>query len=314
MNTDHSGGALPHGRLREALLRIGERGVVSEAGLGDAVGTALREPALEVLGERSRVELVTVGAEEHSWGRSIGLHLADYDAGLPDLLWLAGESDLPSEVQESCPTLSQEEWEAGLLVAKLVLMVLESEPGPVPGSLPGPAPCPGSDPVPDDAAPCRLHAPRPARSIPRERFCRALAAIAERHDLHPDDIIAHLRTTLLDFASETPDNTEAVQHITVRRLTVRPPERTSEHPLEQPTEQPWQGARLCLGRSGFALSQVVLSAEGCAVPSRVLEEFPDLTQDEWNAVMQVTGLVLMAFEADPADPADPAASVGESDA
>ncbi|MFE0189343.1 hypothetical protein [Streptomyces sp. NPDC058989] len=36
------------------------------------------------------------------------------------------------------------------------------------------------------------------------------------------------------------------------------------------------------------------------VPSCVLEEFPDLTQDEWDAVLQVTGLTLLAFEGESA--------------
>ncbi|MEU6325758.1 hypothetical protein ABZ851_00415 [Streptomyces sp. NPDC047049] len=271
MNTDQPTQTSPRGRLREALLGIGERGDVSEADLGDAVTGALRELGRDVLGERSRVGLVTVGAEDDSRGRRVGLRLADHDTGLPDLLWYADESGLPSEVRESCPTLSQEEWEAGLLVAKLVLTVLESEPGPVPG--------PGTEPVPADVARCRPHAPRPARSIPRERCCRALAAMAERRDPHPAELTARLRTTLLEFASETPDNKEAVQHIAVRSA-----------------EPSCQGARWRLGGSGFAFTQVLLSAEGWAVPSCVRGEFPDVTQEEWTAVIQVTALVLLAFE------------------
>ncbi|WP_336054139.1 hypothetical protein [Streptomyces sp. CA2R101] len=275
MNTDQLTQASPRGRLREALLGIGEWGDVPEADLGDAVTGALRELGRDVLGERSRVGLVTVGTEDDSRGRRVGLRLADHDAGLPDLLWYADESGLPSEVRESCPTLSQEEWEAGLLVAKLVLTVLESEPGPVPGPVPGP----GFEPVPADVARCRPHTPRPARSRPRERCCRALAALAERRDPHPAELTAHLRTTLLEFASETPDNKEAVQHIAVRSA-----------------EPSWQGARWCLGRSGCGFTQVLLSAEGWAVPSGVRGEFPDVTQEEWTAVIQVTALVLLAFE------------------
>ncbi|MGY5126165.1 hypothetical protein [Streptomyces nigrescens] len=58
--------------------------------------------------------------------------------------------------------------------------------------------------------------------------------------------------------------------------------------------------RLCLSRSGFSLGQVLLSADGCPAPGCVLEAFPDLNQDEWNAAIQVTGLILLAFEAEPA--------------
>ncbi|ARF54991.1 hypothetical protein [Streptomyces gilvosporeus] len=255
------------GRLRDALLHVGGRGDVNEVDLGAAVTIALRELASEVLGERSRVELVTVGAAHHPWGRSLGLRLADYDVELPDVLLSADQSDLPPQVQESCPTVSQEEWEAVLLVSKLVLTGLQSEPEP------------GRD---DAGHPPRV-TPRPPRSVAREQFCQALAALSERADLRQDELTGKLRTALLNFASETPDNKDAAQRIAVRH-----------------TGKPRQGPRLCLSRSGSALAKVVLSADGCPVPSRVLEEFPDLTQDEWNAVLHVTGLTLMAFEAEPA--------------
>ncbi|MBM4796083.1 hypothetical protein HXP44_29620 [Streptomyces sioyaensis] len=255
----------PRGRLRDALLCVGERGDVNEADLSAAVTTALRELASEALGERSRVELVTVGAEDHPWGRSLGLRLADYDAELPDVLLYADQSDLPPQVQESFPTLSQEEWEAVLLVSKLIFMGLQSEP----------------QPVSDVAGQPPQVTPRPPRSVAREQFCQAMAAISERADLHQDELTAQLRTALLNFASETPDNKDAAQRIAVLH--------TGDG----------QGPRLCLSRSGLAFAKVVLSADGCPVPSCVLEEFPDLTQDEWNAVIHVTGMTLMAFETEP---------------
>ncbi|MGW9428502.1 hypothetical protein ACWHA1_11135 [Streptomyces decoyicus] len=256
----------PRGRLRDALLSVGERGDVDEAGLSAAVTTALRELASEVLGEQSRVELVTVGSEDHPWGRSLGLRLADYDVELPDVLLYADQSDLPPQVQESCPTLCQEEWEAVLLVSKLIFIGLQSEP----------------EPVHADAGQHPQVTPRPPRSVASEQFCQALAAISERADLHQGELTAQLRTALLNFASETPDNKDAAQRIAVLHTG------------------PQQGPRLCLSRSGLAFAKVVLSAGGCPVPSCVREEFPDLTQDEWNAVIHVTGLTLMAFEPEPA--------------
>ncbi|MFI5526265.1 hypothetical protein [Streptomyces platensis] len=257
----------PRGRLRDALLCVGERGDVNEAGLSAAVTTALRELASETLGEQPSVELVTVGAEDHPWGRSLGLRLADYDVELSDVLLHADQSDLPPQVQESCPTLSQEEWEAVLLVSKLIFMGLQSEP----------------EPVRDEAGQHPQVAPRPPRSVARERFCQALAAISERPDLNQGELTVQLRAALLNFASETPDNMDAAQRIAVLH-----------------TGEPQQGPRLCLSRSGLAFAKVVLIADGCPVPSCVLEEFPDLTQDEWNAVVHVTGLMLMAFEAESA--------------
>ncbi|WP_407287417.1 hypothetical protein [Streptomyces sp. BP-8] len=261
----------PRGRLRQALLQVGERRDVPEADLSAAVGTALRDLASEALGERSRVELVTVGAEDHPWGRSLGLRLADYDVGLSDLLLCADQCHLPPQVQESCPTLSQEEWEAVLLVSKLIFRSLESEPEPLP------------DPVPDGVGRRPEHTARSARTGARERFRQALAAISERTDLHQGQLTARLRTSLLEFASETPDNKDAAQRIAVLRTGKRQ-----------------QESRLCVSRSGVAFARVVLSADGCPVPSCVREEFPDLTQDEWDAVVQVTGLTLLAFEGESA--------------
>ncbi|WEB39596.1 hypothetical protein MOV08_10145 [Streptomyces yunnanensis] len=136
--------------------------------------------------------------------------------------------------------------------------------------------------VPDDATRHPQRLPRPARALARERFCQSLIAIAERPEVPRDELTAQLRTTLLDFASETPDNQEAAQHVAVL-----------------PIEQPQPVMRMCLSPSGFSVAQVLLSADGCPLPDCVLDKFPDLNQDEWNAVIQVSGLALLAFEAEP---------------
>ncbi|WP_329313928.1 hypothetical protein [Streptomyces sp. NBC_01262] len=258
----------PRSRLRDALLLIGAGGQLPEAELASRVGTALRDLADEVLGDSSRVELVTVGGDAHSWGWNLGIRLTDYDVRLPDLLWSADDSAVPPQVQENRPRLTQEEWEALLLFSKLVLTVLESEPVPVDAP----------------AGQQTQRSPRPTRSVAREQLCQALAAIAEHSGLSQEELTAHLRSALLDFASETPDNKEAVQHIAVVRA-----------------RQPDERALLCLSRSGYAIGQVLLGADGCPIPDGVLDDFPDLTRDEWNAVIQVTALTLLAFEAEPTD-------------
>ncbi|MEU8787057.1 hypothetical protein [Streptomyces sp. NPDC048637] len=257
----------PRGRLRAALLRIGGERHVPEADLRTEVENALSGLAEETLGERSLVGSVTLGSADHTWGRSLGLRLADYDVALPDLLWKADGSALPAQVHERYPALRQDEWEAALLVCKLILTVLESEP----------------EPVRRDAVPHPQLLPRPRRTPGRERFCRSLTAIAE-HDPPQDELTAQLRTTLLDFASETPDNQEAARHIAVRS-----------------TEPPQPTVRICLSRSGCSLGQVLLSADGCSVPTSVLADFPDLHQDEWHAALQVSGLILLAFQSEPTD-------------
>ncbi|QZY17563.1 hypothetical protein [Streptomyces decoyicus] len=115
--------------MREALLRLGGDRHAPEEDLGGEVRAALRELAAKTLGGRCRAGLVTVGGEEGRTGRSLGLRPADYDVGLPDVLLHADGSALPPQVRESCPALVQEEWEAVLLLSKLVLVGLESEAG-----------------------------------------------------------------------------------------------------------------------------------------------------------------------------------------
>lgn len=236
-----------------------------EADLRSAVETALCELAEETLGKHSCVGLVTVGSEEGNRGRSVGLRVAEYDVALPDLLWRADGSDLPPQVWENCPTLIQEEWESVLRVSTLILMAIASEPAPVRG----------------DSAQHPEHLPRPARAVAAELFCQSLTAIAECADLHPQKGTAHLRTTLLDFASATPGSQEAAQHIAVL-----------------PTERPPHAAAVCLSRSVYSLAQVLLSADGSPIPDSVLDAFPDLNQEEWKAAIQATGLVLLPFEAE----------------
>ena len=209
----------PRRRLREALLRIGGDLHAPEEHIGAEVRAALCELAAKTLGGRSCAGLVTVGGADDRAGRSLGLRLADYDVGLPEVLLRADESDLPPQVRESCPALVQEEWEAVLLLSKLVLLGLESEAGR----------------RADEARPHLWDAAGPARSVAAGRLCRALTAVAEHPGLHQDELTAQLRAALLDFGSRTPDNLDAVRHLAVLR-----------------GGQPGRRARLVLGRSGHA--------------------------------------------------------------
>lgn len=107
----------PRRRLREALLRIGGDLHAPEEHIGAEVRAALCELAARTRGGRSCAGLVTVGGADDRAGRSLGLRLADYDVGLPEVLLRADESGLPPQVRESCPALVQEEWEAALLLS-----------------------------------------------------------------------------------------------------------------------------------------------------------------------------------------------------
>ncbi|WP_101379481.1 hypothetical protein [Kitasatospora sp. GP30] len=197
-----------------------------------------------------------VAAEEDDFGRSdLGLCLKDYAVRLDHVLWLADGADIPEQVQERWPGLPQQEWDCALRVAKLVLSAL------------------GSPPIHDSEA-----APRPAQA----EFRAALWAIGEQPHTPPEELGDKVTAALLAFASATPDNLTAAEHLGVS---------------VQEGQISWD-IGLCLLRPGIRLSHLLASAVGSTMPPTLLEDLPELIQEDWDTVLTVTALVLSALESD----------------
>ena len=118
----------------------------------------------------------------------------------------------------------------------------------------------------------------------RDRFLRSL--VLARSDI--DQIDTRDREfvrALLDFGSETDDNTECVERVGLAML----PELHGSGP-----------AGVALLHSRIPVADVLNSAEGSPVPDQVTAEFPEVTQEDWDAILRLATLVLVAFQAPPA--------------
>lgn len=115
---------------------------------------------------------------------------------------------------------------------------------------------------------------------PRARFRAALWAIGENPETAPARLGANVRAALLAFGSKTPDNLAAAGQLDV----------LAEH---GPTGRT---VGLCLKDSQVLLSEVVWLASGCPIPEQVATGLPELVQAEWDAVLLVAKLVLVALE------------------
>jgi hypothetical protein len=115
---------------------------------------------------------------------------------------------------------------------------------------------------------------------PGTSFLRAITfALGDDRDVGELDT-AFVRT-LLQFGSETEDNARCVELLGITRL-----------------RQPHGRDAVGFGLRGKAvpISDVVNSAEGSPVPDSVVKDFPNVTQDDWDAVLRLTTLVLIALE------------------
>lgn len=99
---------------------------------------------------------------------------------------------------------------------------------------------------------------------------------------------ARLRETFLAMGSETPDNLACMRHVEIGPIT----DGTS-------LARPCWGLRLA--GAGEALSKVMNCAEGMDVPAMVLDQYPGISQDEWDALLRFATMILSAFESAPAE-------------
>jgi len=115
------------------------------------------------------------------------------------------------------------------------------------------------------------------RTIPRDRFLKALLAVidAQEEDL---DIDEEFGRALLAYGSETEDNVQCVQRVKVGTV---------------PTTS---GVGFALRTSNLSVARILNVAEGSPVPDDVLEYYPNITQEDWDAVLRLCTLVFSLCE------------------
>ncbi|MDH6127546.1 hypothetical protein [Kitasatospora sp. GP82] len=244
-------------RFKFALFGLGDRWESGAEQLGAEVAAGLLAFGPETAALAAAAGQLAVSVEEDAFGRrNFGLCLRDYDVRLAEIVWLADGRDVPEQVKQQWPNLTQQEWDCALRVAKLVLSAL------------------GSPSIQNDKA-----LPNPARA----RFRAALSAVGDRPGTAPEELARNVTGGLLAFGSETPDNLAAAEQLDVS--------------VEQ-DENGWN-VGLCMRRSGLRLSRLLRSAVGSPVPQQMLEDLPDLVQEDWDTVLTVTTAILAALESDP---------------
>ncbi|MEU9127567.1 hypothetical protein AB0D08_05530 [Kitasatospora sp. NPDC048540] len=116
----------------------------------------------------------------------------------------------------------------------------------------------------------------------RDRFRAALSAVGDHPETPPQKLATDLTAGLLAFGSETPDNLAAAARLHVS--------------IEQ-DENGWN-VGLCMRQSGLRLSRLLEGALGSPLPQQLLEDFPELTQEDSDTVLTVTTAILAALESD----------------
>jgi hypothetical protein len=91
---------------------------------------------------------------------------------------------------------------------------------------------------------------------------------------------------LLAFGSLTDDNRRCVERIGVRAI----PQRDGS-----------VRSGIALRSGGTPIADVLNAAEGMPLPAQLAEDFPAVTQEDWDAVLRLATLVFVAAEA-PAGP------------
>ncbi|MFB7667577.1 hypothetical protein ACFC1R_27190 [Kitasatospora sp. NPDC056138] len=244
-------------RFRAALFALGDLWESGPEQLGAEVAAGLLAFGLETTAVAAAAEQLVVSVEEDAFGRrNLGLALRDYDVRLAEIVWLADGVEIPEQVKQQWPDLSQEEWDCALRAAKLVLSAL------------------GSPSIRNGQA-----VPNPARA----QFRAALSAVGDRPETAREELAGNVTGGLLVFGSETPDNLAVAEQLDVS------------------VEQDGNGwnVGLCVKRSGLRLSRLLRSALGSPLPQQMLEDLPDLIQEDWDTVLTVTTAVLTALESDP---------------
>lgn len=94
-----------------------------------------------------------------------------------------------------------------------------------------------------------------------------------------------LREELLRTGSSTPDNLSAATQVEYGEVAGEPGSPRT--------------AGLKLSGTDILLADVLNAAEGSATPPEVRESFPELTQEQWDAVLRWTTMLMISLEAAP---------------
>lgn len=119
--------------------------------------------------------------------------------------------------------------------------------------------------------------------ITKTNLRNALLSIAASADADESVLTVRLRRALLELGSNTDENVNAASRVEVGPIAVA----TSRTALS-----------MRLTGTNISLADVVNTAEGSPVPPRVREYFPDIKQEDWDAVLRVVCLVLISFQAE----------------
>jgi hypothetical protein len=110
----------------------------------------------------------------------------------------------------------------------------------------------------------------------RARFRQAIQAVVESRD-NAARLDEEFKESLLDFGSETEDNLSCVERVKIG-------------PLQR------SGAGFALRASNLSIADVIHMAEGSPIPQEVVDYFPGISQEDWDAVLRLCTLFFTMAE------------------
>lgn len=116
----------------------------------------------------------------------------------------------------------------------------------------------------------------------QERLQRAFIQISQsrtKDDLAAADLA--FREAFLAYGSETPDNVNAADLVSVKKFN-------SKHDFTF--------GGLALSKLGESLSAILNQAEGGEIPKQVIAAYPEMKQAEWDATLRLATMALIVFE------------------
>jgi hypothetical protein len=89
------------------------------------------------------------------------------------------------------------------------------------------------------------------------------------------------REFMVSYGSATPDNIQASNLLSIKQC----------QGLSN-----YNALQLCLTNHHIAVSDLLYRVESLDIPASISEIYPNLSQDEWNAVFRIAVLILTLFE------------------